>query len=127
MAKNDDDIAPTTGAEPKKMTRAELRELMFSPEKIVAHRVPLNFNGVDLEWQRPSIQEIQEAQDSGSERNFVVALLISYSYVPGSEEKVFEDGDYATIMQMPYSEEYGSTVQTIIKSLNLKVDEKVKN
>lgn len=110
-----------------RLSRTELRAMMFSPEKTIAHRISLDFNGVPLEWQRPSIQEMQEHQDAGKDRNFMVSLLISYSYVPGTEEKVFEDSDYATIMGMPYSEEYGTAVGTIVKALNLKVDEKVKN
>lgn len=111
----------------RKLSRAEMREIMFSPEKTVAARTPLKFNGIDLEWQRPSVQELAEAQDARGDRNFMVSMIISYSFVPGTEEKVFEDSDYGVIMKMPYSDEYGNAVQTIFKALNLKVDEKVKN
>lgn len=129
MADKPTEVIPeATGTEvARKMTRDEMRAVMFSPEKTIAHRIPLKFNGMDLEWQRPSIQELAEAQDAGKDRNFMVGMIINYSYIPGTDEKVFEDGDYAVIMKMPYSEEYGDAVGAIVKTLNLRVDEKVKN
>lgn len=122
-----EDNADTGTAVARKMTRDELRAVMFSPEKTLAHRIPLMFNGVQLEWQRPSIQELAEAQDASKDRNFMVGMIINYSYLPNTDEKVFEDSDYAVIMKMPYTDEYGDAVQTIVKALNMKVDEKVKN
>lgn len=130
MAKNDqttegnDAAAPTEVA--RKMTREELRELAFSPEKTIAERIPIKFNGIDLEWQRPSIQEIQEQQDRG-DKNFILTLLIGYSFIPNTEEKFFVEDDYAVIAKMPFSQDYSDVVNKLVSALNLRVDDKVKN
>lgn len=110
-----------------KLTRDELRAMMLEPDKTIQARIPLTLKGVTFEWQRPSIQEMQEAQNSGGERNFVTALLITHSYIEGTDEKLFSDEDYDKIVKMPFSGEYSKIVNTIVDALNLKVDDKVKN
>lgn len=118
------DAGPT---EQMKFSREALRKKIFSEENIKPKVIPLQFNGTDLEWRQPSIRDVQEAQTLQEGKNFMALMLIGYTYVPGTEEKVFADEDYEMILGMPLSPSWQGVVQKISDTLDLKVEEKVKN
>jgi hypothetical protein len=54
-------------------------------------------------------------------------LLIGYSYVPGTDERVFDESDYDDLVNMPLNSSFQAAVRQISETLDLKVDDKVKN
>lgn len=134
MAKNDDNTAvgdepPLAGgtAEPVKITRAQLREALFSADVQETKSIEISLSKQKLEWRTPTIQEVQELRDNQAERNFIISLLIGWTFVPGTDVKVFEDDDYADLMSRPYTGEWVNATQKIAATLELGVDDKVKN
>lgn len=108
------------------LTREQIRAAMFADVNSQPKSVLYEFLGQKLEWRCPSILEMQEQRDQEG-RNLMVSLIVGYSFIPGTEEKVFVDGDYDTIIQMPMSGSFQEAVTKISETINLKVEEKVKN
>ena len=121
------EIIPKEEAAQVKPSRDALRAKLFAEEHVKVKKVPLTYNGVELEWRQPSIKDIQEAEQDEDKRNFMVLMLIRYTYVPDTDEKVFEEEDYETLLNMPMNQSFQNAVRTISSTLDLKVEEKVKN
>lgn len=115
-------------ADERPLTRDEIRALFFAPLDTPTPPVSLEWNGVTFEWRRPSVQQVQNARDDDdADKNFLVRLIIEYSYVPGTDQKLFEDTDYDRVMSMPFGPEWQTAVTTIGKEIGLGVEAKVKN
>lgn len=110
-----------------KPTRAELRAKMFAQEQTERKREIVNFLGEDIEFRQPGVAEFLESQSDESGRNFMIRLLIDHAYVPGTEEKVFEDTDYDMLLGLPMSGSFTAAISVIQKLFDLKVEDKVKN
>lgn len=108
------------------LTREQIREAMFANANAKPKVIEYEFLGQKLEWRCPSILEMQEIRDQEN-RNLMVSLIIGYSYIPGTEEKVFSDDDYKVIMEMPISGSFNTAVNSISEAINMKVEEKLKN
>jgi hypothetical protein len=109
-----------------KPSREAMRAKLFSEESKQVKKVPIIYNGVELEWRQPTVQQAQDAQELEG-RNFMVMLLIGYSYVPGTDERVFDESDYDDLVNMPLNSSFQAAVRQISETLDLKVDDKVKN
>ena len=114
------------GDKPIILTRAQIREAMFAHENAKPKRIPITMLGQSLEWLQPSIREVSEAQRD-PDKHFMVQMLIGYTYVPGSDEKVFVEDDYAVLVGMPMTGEFQEAVRVIGEALDLKVEAKAKN
>lgn len=130
MAKSDkpdvlDEPLPLVGASPP-LSLEELRERFFAQGKESKAPLDLEWNGISWEWRIPSIQQVQDAQKT-EDQNFMVSLIIGYSYMPGTENKLFTEDDYEALVQMPLSGEFQAIVKKISDALKLNVEEKVKN
>lgn len=110
-------------------SRDSLRAKIFSGSNSKKRSVTFNFNGVDLEWRQPSIREVQTAQaDTGAgEGNFMTTLLISHTFIPGTEERVFEEADRDSLENMPFGGDWQRTIKSISDLLDLSVEDKAKN
>lgn len=126
LATEQDDL-PTAVDRPIILTREQIRAAMFSDVNAKPKVINYEFLSQKLEWRCPTLKEMQEARDAAENENLMVRLIINHSYIPGTEEKVFEDGDYKTIMNMPLSGSFNEAVQAISAVINLKVEDKLKN
>lgn len=111
----------------KKLTREELRKKFFSPENVERKRLPFTYFGVDLDWWQPTVGQVADIQDRASGKNFIVELLISFSYLRESEELFFDRDDYETLINQPINPDFQRATNLIVSNINLAVDEKVKN
>lgn len=112
---------------PTKLTREELRKKFFAPENVERKRLPFKYFGVDLEWWQPSVGMVAEIQDRASGKNFVVELLIAFSYIANTEDLFFEPEDYEQLINQPINPDFQRATNLIVTNINLEVDEKVKN
>lgn len=109
-----------------KKSKADLRASIFSTDKTQPRRELITYNGVQVEFVVPTVKSISELQaDEG--RNFIISAMIQCCVVPGTDETVFEEADYETMVNSPMTTDFSQCVHTINGLLNFGVDEKVKN
>jgi hypothetical protein len=112
------------------MTRQELRAVFFAPERAEIHPTPIEWNGVTLDWYRPTIDQVDKARErvNAEGRNFMVQMIMEYTYSQGQkDEKFFEEEDYDKLVALPLSGEFNEVVRRISEALDLRVEERVKN
>ena len=88
-----------------KMTRDEMRTKVFSTHK--PRTITVNIFGVDVEFRQPPLGAILDGpgEETEDQKTRVAKMFVKYAYVPGSNEKLFEPGDVAAILQWPFGED----------------------
>lgn len=85
--------------------RDQLRAKVFSSENTVFKRKALTYKGAELEIKQPSLEEVTGMFDQPDSTSRAIYLLIHLAYIPGTDERVFEDTDFDTLKAMPYGPE----------------------
>lgn len=85
--------------------------------------------GADVELRQPLLGQLYaeletDVVESTNKKSIVVKMLLDYCYVPGTDEKVFEDTDKEALMALPFNKDW-QDLQTEINSL-LDLDESLK-
>lgn len=111
--------------EARKFSKAELRDKIFATENTTPRIRTFTFNGVDLEFRQPSMVGFMNANDDG--RNQLVVLLIRNTFIPDTDELMFDDADYDMLSAMPMSTDIVKIIRSMNEVLELKVDDKAKN
>lgn len=99
-----------------KITRDALREAMLSSRPAV-EVVPLK-SGLSVEVRQPTVGEQLELAKSEDTGDRVLRLFIEHVYVPGTNERVFDEADYEVLKQLPAAGDY----QSIMKALTVLMD-----
>lgn len=91
-------------------TRDDIRGKIFAAHKLATEEIEIF--GTKVELRQPTLSDIlviQQARDDSEDGavpvSSVARILIQYSFVPGTSEKVFEEGDGEAIMQLPFGED----------------------
>lgn len=84
--------------------RDELRAKVFAEKKL--NIVPVVFFGVTIELRQPIMSDILKAQTNEDREAAIIQTLVDYAYVPGTEEKCFEDTDAAAFKTMPFGADF---------------------
>ncbi len=92
-------------AKPKKLSKDDLRAAIFAAENSRVKRVPIKFQGQELELKQPTVEEIMQFHSLPEGRSNFAYILINHVYIPGTDEKLFDEADYDAIVAMPYSPE----------------------
>ena len=83
--------------------RGSLREAIFAASNRELQSIKLTIFGQEVEVRQPTVKQItalaKRAQVEGS--SAIINILTEYCYVPGTNEKVFEDGDAEALMELP--------------------------
>jgi len=106
--------------------RDDIRAKVFSAKprsKVVM------FNGVEIEIRQPNLKSILRNMERTDRQNSVVNVLIEYAYVPGTNERVFDDTDFDGIMEMPFDNNFVEVSNAIdeLTDLGKKIKEEEKN
>lgn len=111
------------------LTRDAARAKIFAAENKKGESVVLQFFGTEIELKQPSIGEIQKFGENVAEggRIAFAQILVDYAYVPGTQEKVFESGDIASLNQLPFNADIQRVIDTIETFTNLSVKDAEKN
>lgn len=82
------------------------------------------YEGVDVEFRQPNLKDrqtlINKARKSDGELDFVEFLVwsvISNTYVPETNEKVFEEGDYEVMIQQntgSFVDQFGGEIASLM-------------
>lgn len=80
-----------------KTNRDEIRKAIFTakPEKRI-----ISFFGNDIELRQPNLGDAMAARTEDV-REAGIQMLLNFAYVPGTEEKVFEEADEDGIRRLP--------------------------
>ncbi len=106
------------------MTRVEMRKRIFAHQKRDSKIVTLK--GVKMEIRQPTLGDILDAQEKES-KDAILDLIISYCYKPGTEERVFEDGDQEGLKQLVLTPEIAAINEAIADMTNVSVADQEKN
>lgn len=107
--------------------RDEIRAAILASDNLKRKTVPLKFFGAEIELRQPTTGDIIRATEGGTNRFTLVNVLLDYAYVPGTDEKVFEEGDVEHLKSLPYNEDMKSLTQAIETFTNILVGDAEKN
>jgi len=96
------------------MTRDQIRAALIG-KKHAPKREAVTLFGVAVELQQPTLASILDARDDADEKTRTADVFIRYAYVPGTDERVFEDGDRDVILNWPFNEELIQVQRVIAK------------
>jgi hypothetical protein len=91
--------------------RDELRGKIFAHRALKSEVVTIF--GQEVEIRQPTMGQLLGARDEPDRRKAIVNLMIEYTYVPGTNERVFEDGDFESIISMPFGDDLAKVNQAI--------------
>lgn len=87
-------------------SRDEIRAAIFATKEV--KREVIDFFGTKLELRQPRLSDVINIQNIAKEdgiQSAVVDALIRYAYIPGTDTKVFEEGDAASFLEMPFGQD----------------------
>lgn len=93
------------------LTRDEIRAKVLGAKPLV--KVVEDFFGVTVELRQPDLGTILNAREE-DQSNQVTRMLTDFTFVPGTEEKVFEPADADALIKLPF----GPPMQRFIDSMN---------
>ena len=99
---------------PEGLTRDQIRTAVFADQKPDTRVVRLF--GTFVELHQPTLGAILDARDEGDERTRTADVFIRYAYVPGTNDRVFQDEDRDLILNWPFTEDL-VRIQEIIAEL----------
>jgi hypothetical protein len=85
-------------------SRAELRATILKTRKPNS-KVITFFEG-QIELRQPILGDIIAAQESEDRESAIIDILVKYAYVPGTDEKVFEDSDADVLKTQPFGKDF---------------------
>ena len=111
-----------------KLNREDTRAAIFGSIQFKNKKIKIF--GVDVEVRQPSIGELSAMNVLDPEkpdRNALIELMIQYSYVPGTDEKVFEESDREYMLGFPMDDWAGKFQETWMKLAGIDAEESLKN
>jgi hypothetical protein len=84
--------------------RNQLRATILKSRQ--AKRELVDFFGGQIEIKQPLLGDIIAAQNNDDREAAVIDTLIKYAVVPGTDERVFEDGDAETLKGQPFGKDF---------------------
>ena len=87
-----------------KVTRDDLRAKLLgqAPKPQIK---TMSLFGQEIELRQPTLGAILDAQGIDDDKIRTVTLIIEYAYVPGTDERIFEEADTNVILSWPFGEE----------------------
>lgn len=80
--------------------------------------VLLEIFGTQIELRQPLMKEVMAAQEDDDRQRSIITILINQGYVPGTDEKVFDDADFEQLANLPF----GGDILKIAKGLEQLTD-----
>jgi len=105
----------------KKLDRKAIRAALLGKRHEPKSKI-INIWGIDLELRQASLSTMLDAQVSEDTKVNAVNMIIRYSYVPGTDELVFEDTDRDEILSWPFGEELQLLQDTVMELTGVDID-----
>lgn len=111
------DINPvTTQEQAQVLSRDEIRSRIFGAKP--KSEIIEDFFGTTLELRQPTLQVALENRNT-SEQDRVYLMLVDYSFVPGTNDKVFEEEDIDNLRTLPFGAEFQSLIGKVNSLLGI--------
>lgn len=91
-------------SKPVMPTRNDLRSKILGRKEMKKETV--EFFGTHIELRQSSFGDILKAQSNEDRQSVVIEALLNQAYVPGTDEKVFEEGDITTLKNLPFGADF---------------------
>ncbi len=122
--------AKDTGIKGKVSTRDGVRADIFSAKNKARKSKVIDLFGSPIEIRQPTVGEISALAKQASADEGAVGLalaLIAYAYVPGTNEKIFEDTDKDGILSFPADKWVDDLNKAIAEMTGVDLEEARKN
>lgn len=103
----------------------DIRSKILSSDSKKGKAEVIKFFGTEIEIRQPTLRDL--VNYAGKEKTSFVDTLLEYAYVPGTNEKVFEEADRDGLLDLPFGEDAQRVGDVIAKFTNMSVDTAVKN
>lgn len=96
------------------LTRDQLRAALIGKKHAGRTEIVTLF-GCEVELRQPTLKTILEAREEDDEKKRTTDVFINYAYVPGTDERIFEDTDRQRILEWPFSDDLIEVQMTIAR------------
>ena len=76
----------------------------------------ITFAGAQIELRQPPVGALLDSELTSDKKVMAAKMLCDYCFVPGTNDKVFDETDKDSIAQMPFNKEW-QTLQSAISEL----------
>ena len=84
--------------------RNAIRAQIFAAREL--KKIEVEFFGAQIEMRQMQLSDILTVQNNEDRESGIVDMLIKYAYVPGTDEKVFEDADADAFKKLPFGADF---------------------
>ncbi len=84
--------------------RDSIRSKILSSKKLNSKII--NFFGAEVEIRQPDLGKVIEMREVQGNESVLINSLIEQVFVPGTNEKVFEDADIETLKTLPFGADF---------------------
>lgn len=100
------------------MSRNDIRTAILNakPKKKV-----IELFGQKIELRQPKVGDILTIQDSADNLDRFFSVMLNYCYVPGTDEKVFEEADRDSLASVPFGPEFDTLNEAITDLIEVDV------
>lgn len=107
-------------------TAVQVRGKIFSTKNKKRLSRFIQFFGAEIELRQPSLGDIAKMNDEGTQHSAIVQTLINYAYIPGTDEKVFDETHADDLNALPFDNNFVRVSEAIRALTQVNVGE-VKN
>lgn len=97
------------------MDRNEVRAKIFSAEH-KPRSVFVQFFGAEIEIRQLRVEDMHllaAGSETGDDKEAIMRILINMSFVPNTDERVFEEADYAALKKLPYGPDMNRVAEAL--------------
>lgn len=87
-------------------TRDGIRGAIFSSDKLKPQTKVIEFFGQNIEIRQPDLRTILSISAGNDRQSAMVDMIIAYAFVPGTEEKIFEEADKDSLLSIPFGQDF---------------------
>jgi hypothetical protein len=107
---NGNGVTPNTQAEE---SVSPLREKIFSNPQNQRQFRRISFFGADVEFRQPTIGTLLDAKDQKTSKDQIIRSIIDCAYDPKTGQRIFQETDFASIAELPWSKDMESASQAL--------------
>lgn len=110
----------------QKPDRATLRSGILNAGKD-GKKQQINILGYEVEVRQPTVGQVLEMQSSGDQTEIMLTMMVNQTYVPGTDQPVFDDTDKAELRKLPADKWIGEFNDAILELTSLNTEDAEKN
>src|SRR5690606_38016706 len=105
----------------RKMTRDDFRAALLA-KRPQSRSVLISLFGTAVELRQPSLGDIMRAQDVEDPAERAAMMVIRYACIPGTDERIIEEGDKEAIISWPFGEDMVRLQEAIADLTGINID-----